>query len=489
MTKPKIIKNLFLLPALIVTLGLMLACRVTAQTNFTVLHTFTGSSTDGSNPLAGLIISGNTLYGVADDSGAYDSGALFAVNTNGSGYTNLYNFTDGNDGGFPDGTLILLGNTLYGTANQGGSYGNGAVFAINTNGTGFTNLYNFTGGNDGAAPNDTLLASGNNLYGTTRAGGSAGYGVVFAVNTNGAGFTNLYSFTNGIDGAQPHGLVISGNTLYGPTLGGSLFKINTDGTDFTNLHSFTAASYSVTSIGPSSLGPGFTNSDGVGTTGLILSGNTLYGTAFYGGTNGNGTVFALNTNGIGFTVLHNFAGSHANSSGTYTNREGTHPYERGLLLSGSVLYGTAALGGTNGNGTLFALNIDGTGFTNLHTFAAGTGSFPHHYTNSDGALPFDAALILSGNTLYGTAKSGGTYGGGTVFALSLPLPPTMRIITVSNKIVLSWPTNAASFTLQSITNLSSGSWSNVTSGISTVGTNYVFTNIVNGNASFFRLKQ
>jgi len=65
----------------------------------------------------------------------------------------------------------------------------------------------------------------------------------------------------------------------------------------------------------------------------------------------------------------------------------------------------------------------------------------------------------------------------------------MGITTAGNKIILSWPTNATSFTLQFITNLSSGSWSNVTSGISTVGTNYVFTNTVDGNASFFRLKQ
>jgi len=44
-------------------------------------------------------------------------------------------------------------------------------------------------------------------------------------------------------------------------------------------------------------------------------------------------------------------------------------------------------------------------------------------------------------------------------------------------------------TLQYIDNLSSGSWSNITCGITTIGTNYVFTNAVNGNASFFRLMQ
>jgi len=481
------IKNLLILPLLIAALGLISAAQVTAQV-FSIVHIFAGSPNDGENPLAGVIVSGSTLYGAADDAGAYGYGAVYAVNVNGSGYTNLYSFTDGNDGGYPDGTLVLSGGILYGTANQAGKYNNGVVFSISTNGTGFTNLYSFTGGNDGAAPNDTLLLSGNTLYGTTRSGGSTGYGVVFKVNTNGVGFTNLYNFTNGTDGAQPHGLVISGNTLYGPTLGGSVFRINTDGTGFTNLHSLTTASYSVAALGPGSSAPNFTNSDGVAATSLILSGNTLYGTTFFGGANGNGTVFAVNTDGTGFTNLHNFAFSRTNTSGLYTNSDGAHPYERGLILSGNTLYGTAALGGTNGNGTIFEINTNGTGFTVLHTFAAGTGSFPHNYTNSDGAEPFGAALILSANILYGTAKSGGSNGFGTVFALGLPLPPSVGIATSGNKTILSWPTNAASFTLQSITNLTSGSWSNVTSGITTVGTNYTLTNTVNGNALFFRLK-
>ena len=49
------------------------------------------------------------------------------------------------DGAYPDGTLVLSGNTLYGTAYGGGSAGNGTVFAVNTNGTGFTNLHSLAG--------------------------------------------------------------------------------------------------------------------------------------------------------------------------------------------------------------------------------------------------------------------------------------------------------------------------------------------------------
>jgi hypothetical protein len=67
--------------------------------------------------------------------------------------------------------------------------------------------------------------------------------------------------------------------------------------------------------------------------------------------------------------------------------------------------------------------------------------------------------------------------------------PVLNIERVnSNTVVIFWPTAAGNFSLQTSTNLSSGSWSNVISAISTVGTNYVFTNTVNGKAAFFRLR-
>ena len=136
------------------------------------------------------------------------------------------------------------------------------------------------------------------------------------------------------------------------------------------------------------------NSDGANPyfAGVILSGNTLYGTAFYGGRYGEGTVFAVNTDGSDFRPLLSFDGSDDNA----------YPYA-GLLLSGNTLYGTAGGPGTT-SGTVFAINTNGTGFTTLHIFTAANSP---SYTNSDGAFPFDA-LILSSNTLYGTAEQGGS---------------------------------------------------------------------------------
>src|SRR5439155_6268122 len=84
------IKNLFLVPALIAGFGLIPAGRVTAQT-FTTLYSLTGS--DGYQPSAGLIISGNKMYGTAYGGGSSDRGTVFAVNTDGTGFTNLHSLT------------------------------------------------------------------------------------------------------------------------------------------------------------------------------------------------------------------------------------------------------------------------------------------------------------------------------------------------------------------------------------------------------------
>jgi uncharacterized repeat protein (TIGR03803 family) len=434
---------------------------VTAQT-FTTLHSFAGYPSDGAGP-SGLILSGNTLYGTAGGGGSSGVGTVFAVQTNGTGFTNLHSFTGGSDGANPNG-LILSGNTLYGTATQGGSSGAGTVFAVHTDGTGFTNLHSFTGGyynSDGANPNGLIL-SGNTLYGTAH-GGYSGEGTVFAVQTNGTGFTNLHSFTatdfntgTNSDGAIPYaGLILSGNTLYGTAVtggssgNGTVFAVQTNGTGFTTLHSFTALNNS-------------TNSDGAFPyAGLVLSGTNLYGTANGGGSSGNGTVFRVNTNGTGFTNLYSFNGG---SDGYRT--------VAGLILSGNTLYGTTEYGGSSSAGTVFAINPDGTGFTTLHSFTGG----------SDG-YGMGAGLLLSGNTLYGTASGGGSSGQGTVFSLSLP-PPSLHIAPFGNQSVLFWSASATNYILQSTTNLASPNWVTASDAVPVIA----FTVTNTSPARFFRLQ-
>src|SRR5207247_1753107 len=133
-------------------------------------------------------------------------------------------------------------------------------------------------------------------------------------------------------------------------------------------------------------------------------------TATYCGTNGYGTIYKINTDGTGFTVLHSFTGSASTN-----DLDGANPYSAVILIS-NVLYGTTAGGGLYGGGTVFKINTNGSNFTVLHNFGGLT----------NGSSP-QCALIVSNNVLYGTTSWGGIYnnypygnsvGGGTVFKIN-----------------------------------------------------------------------
>jgi uncharacterized repeat protein (TIGR03803 family) len=485
------------LPALMAGFGLMLAGQLPAQT-FTILHSFTAgpgsfpdvTNSDGANPIAGLILASNTLYGTAYSGGSSGSGTVFQLNTDGTGFITLRSFTapsgtsfgpnprigSNSDGAYPSAGLILSGHTLYGTAPHGGTSSNGTVFAVNTDGTGFTTLHEFNGPSDGAFPVGGLIVSSNTLYGTTYSGGGSSNGTVFELNTDGTGFAIIHTFTGPSDGAGPGGgLTLSSNTLYGTTYSGggsgagTVFAVNTDGTGFAVLHAFTATS-----------GYPGTNSDGAGPeAGLVQSGNTLYGTAGGGGSSGYGAVFAVNTDGTGFTTLHAFT---ASSAPLGTNSDGAFPSAT-LILSGGTLFGTAVLGGTWDNGTVFAVNTDGSGFTTLHSFTGG----------SDGGIPY-SGLILSGDTLYGTASSyGSSSGAGTVFSISLA--PQLTITPSGSNVILTWPTNLAGFSYAGFAVRSTASlsppvvWSPVSNSPAFVNGQHAVTNPISGAQQFYRLSQ
>lgn len=459
-------------------LSLMTADHATAQT-LTALHRFSeGNTNDGNGPAAGLVLKGKTLYGVTEHGGTVQAGVIFAINTDGTGYTNLHNFggrifdppATNNDGADPLGTLVLSGRTLYGTAEIGGIFGFGTVFSINTDGSDFTVLHSFSN-SDGAYPFGNLLLSGRTLYGTTWKGGSNYMGTIFKINVDGSDFAVLHALSPGIlygygddyinaDGALPEaGLVLSGTTLYGTASGGgssgngTVYALQTDGTGFTKLLDFYT-------VGASPHGS------------LIVSSNILYGTT---SGDGSGTVFAINTDGAGFQVLHRF--SVQNIYGA--NSDGRSPLS-GMLLFGNTLYGTTLAGGPAGSGTIFSLKTDGTSFTLLNGFTNST----------NGNAPWDG-LIGSGHDFYGTASGGGIDDAGTVFKLSVA--PKLNMSLVGTNMVLTWPANVAGFdytgfTPQCSTNPASpNSWVSLSVTPACVNGQCVVTNANSGTQIFYRL--
>ena len=151
------------------------------------------------------------------------------------------------------------------------------------------------------------------------------------------------------------------------------------------------------------------NGDGWAPVGsLTLFGSTLYGMTRQGG-GAAGTIFRINVDGTGYSLFHSFTGM---SGGDGANPVGD------LLLLGSTLYGTTPIGGPANLGTIFEIGTDGSGYTVLHSFAGGS---------TDGANP--AGLIFSGSSLYGMTGTGGTSNLGTIysFPISVPEPSTLLL--------------------------------------------------------------
>jgi uncharacterized repeat protein (TIGR03803 family) len=158
---------------------------------FRVLHRFAAFPNDGLMPQAGVTMDGKgNVYGTTLYSGT-SGGTVFELSPRQDGRwkeTILYNFPNFANGGAPVGgvTFDNLGN-LYGTASAGGdpNCDCGVVFKMTPQANGkwkYSVLHRFKG-TDGYGPGYNLIFDKDykHLYGTTAAGGSGGYGVVYEI--------------------------------------------------------------------------------------------------------------------------------------------------------------------------------------------------------------------------------------------------------------------------------------------------------------------
>jgi uncharacterized repeat protein (TIGR03803 family) len=279
-----------------------------------------GLDSDGVYP-NGVILSGDTLYGTTNRGGAFDLGTVFSVPAIGGTLTTLVDFSRYSQLGAAPGTgLVLSGSNLYGTLDYG------AIFSVPVSGGAPTILSSFNYQSFFAIPN-SLILYGNTFYGSTQYGGPNQEGTVYSVPLGGGTATVLITF-DGTNGVYPRGLILSGRTLYGATAAdsvsddgstngdGTVFSIPVDGGTPTTLLDFglsdlilsgntlyglesqdfgeilTLVWVPVDGGTPTMLGT-FDVGEGNGISDLILSGNTFYGTTYWGGDYGAGSVFEL----------------------------------------------------------------------------------------------------------------------------------------------------------------------------------------------------
>lgn len=365
--------------------------KITSGGTFTLLHTFVGGTSDGANPLAGLIQANDgNLYGTTQRGGSSNAGTVYRFSLSNI-ETVLYAFKVGSaDGAWPEGALIqATDGNLYGTTSLNGPGGHGVVFKLTLSGT-ESLLHGFSGGSsDGNDPVGGLVqAADGNFYGTTQFGGPANVGTVFKVTPAGTE-TLLYAFVGtSSDGAFPFAGLIQGSdgSLYGTTQNGDrlndgvVFKITLGGTE-TILHAFPVNS---------GVQPGSPNS------GLMLaSDGNFYGTTQSGGAGNKGTVYRITPDGHQ-NIVYSFSGK----------PDGAFPFCVLVEDSSGNLYGMTNQGGANNDGAIFKIAPDGTE-TILHSF-----------NGSDGAAPLCGLTVGSDGNLYGACFEGGATGHGTIFKIT-----------------------------------------------------------------------
>ena len=302
--------------------------------------------------------------------------------------------------------LVQLNNgAIYGVGNSGGINAAGTFFQITPAGV-ETILYAF--GNypplgDASKPAGPLLVGNDgNFYGVSANGGVHSVGTVYRITPTGS-LTVLYSFSgysavNGggafgsTDGAVPHGALVedSQGNFYGTTYNGGVngigaaFKLTPAGVA-TTLHSF---------------GAGTDGSYPNGGLTLGKDGN-LYGTTPSGGVYNQGTVFSISSSGA-YALLYSFGAA---------TGDGNKPDAGLTMASDGNLYGTTVYGGQFGYGSVFRVTPGG-GTAVIYSFNFQAGG-------AEGASPDGGVIQATDGNLYGLTESGGLYGSGTLYRVTL----------------------------------------------------------------------
>jgi uncharacterized repeat protein (TIGR03803 family) len=388
---------------------------------YKVLHTFSAARSDGVTNFDGMDPRGDTvqdsdgnIYSTASLGGSGGCGTVYSISSAGV-FKMLHGFTATDANGFNHGGCspfrgVILGSdgALYGATFSGGSHGDGAIYKLNTDGSSFTVLHEFAGGTrDGIRGNTDLTEIGSTIYGVTSAGcsinaSSFGEGCIFSISENGAIYGIVYDFRNSIC-SSPHGGVTLGpdNMLYGTTVAGGangdgcIYRVGVDGSDFQVLWSFSATT------GTEGVLQGGTNLDGADPIGLLIVGQDgrLYGTAEAGGSNGNGTMFAIDTSG-NFSLLRSFDAIDSVGENAYGAAIDASLVE----TSAGVFVGVAGNGGggVNGTGAIFTLT--------LPSSAPATDQFPEIVGAPAGVLETSDPIVISGFAKPRTITvSGGSY--------------------------------------------------------------------------------
>lgn len=198
-----------------------------------VLYSFLGQS-DGAHPNSAL---SKGYFGTTSGSKDVPATVYEFVPGPTSELTTIYTFGSSADGTEPTGVYEEVEGSiplLFGTTRNGGSSGYGTLYELRQQGTKYTkiSLHAFTGGRtDGAYPEGPPQKFDDFFWGVTEKGGRHNCGTIYRLDSYSGGYEVVYSFTCGKDGANPEAPLIGSGSqgLIGTTTAGGT---DNDGTVF-----------------------------------------------------------------------------------------------------------------------------------------------------------------------------------------------------------------------------------------------------------------
>jgi uncharacterized repeat protein (TIGR03803 family) len=347
------------------------------------LATFNG--TNSSAPVGLAEDSSGNLYGAASSGGANGNGTLFELKSGSSAITTLAAFNAAVGAG-PQSVIRDGNGNLFGILSGSAvTLSPPSLFELPAGSSSITSPAN-------ANPNDLIVDSSGNLYGTTAPFSSSD--TVFELPAGSSTITTLATFS-GSNGSLPTSLIRDRNgNLFGTTnLGGA----NNQGTVF----EVPAGSGTITTIAA------FNGANGSGPTALVEdSKGNLFGLTG----DGDGTVFEVAVGSGSITTLATFNGSNGQQPGNL------------IVDSSGNLFGTTRLGGANNDGVVFEVPAGGGGA--ILTFAT--------FNGANGAAPNSFIRDSSGN-FFGTTGGGGPNNDGTVFELPIASIQPLNLPTIANQ--------------------------------------------------------
>jgi uncharacterized repeat protein (TIGR03803 family) len=410
-----------ILVVIVLSLTMFFTTGAFAQTEQTAF-TFTGSN--GNGPYTGLIQdSKGNFYGATVNGGAYGGGGVYKLTRNAKGkwkQTVLYSFSGGTgDGAYPQMPWLAIDKNghLYGTTSNGGAYGDGIVFELESAKPEWkeTILHTFTGGSDGSVPYGSVtLDSDGNVYGTTTTGGDTslcltGCGVVFELSPGKKHtwtFNILHTFEQqnvgcGVitDGADPNRTTLafdSAGDIFGTTSQGG-YGCGSWGT--------------VWELSPSGKSWNYSQVYVMGTSGIAGDAYPDAGGVFDKDDNfyfaeGTGNIGELvKANGYTQTLLYQ----------AVSGQDGNSVYDTVSFDSVGNLYWTSQSGfeSQGDKGGVYKLSPNGEGSWNYTVLNA--------FSPDEGTQPFAGVMIDASGNVYGTCSTGGGSGDngqGTVFEIT-----------------------------------------------------------------------